>query len=157
MKLTTEEYAAKITQASPLGLLLINFDLIIRQIHRSKTAFDAEDINEFEDCIDDAQKFLMVLMSSLDMTFDISQELLSIYLYCNKLLVDAKTQKSADLACSACDILGSIQDSFRLIEKEEKNQHPVMENVERIISGMTYKDGKLCEYVYGNENRGIMA
>lgn len=156
--MTVEDYTARITTSTPLGLVIINYELAIHNIHLAKENCENGEYGDFEIHVRKAQAYLMVLMSSLDMTFDISGQLLEVYLYVNKLLINSVFQRNTNTICDACDMLGSLLDGWRMIAKEEsKTTLPVMENAEQLIAGLTYKDGKLSEYIMGSENRGIKA
>jgi flagellar protein FliS len=156
--MTVEDYTAKISTATPLGLVIINYELMIHNLHLAKENLEEGEHSDFETHAKKAQAYLMVLMGSLDRTFAISGELLRLYFYVNKLLIQSQFKRDPNLICEACDITGSLLDSWRVLARvESPATKPVMENVEQLVAGLTYKDGRLCEYVLGSENRGIKA
>lgn len=161
MQLTKEDYVALVSTATPLRLVIINNELIIQNLHEAREYIDDGNFEKFEWHIKRSQEFLMLLMNSLDMTFNISADLMEIYRYVNKLLIQARIKKDGDLVCDGCDILGSLLDSWRMLEKLEAknpdNQKLVIENAEQLIAGITYKDGKLIEYVMRKDQTGILA
>ena len=137
----------------PLGLVVLNYELFIKNLHMARSALESgETLDMF---IDKARDFLNLLISSLDMRFDISKDLMSLYLYMNRLLIRAKQRGDADLICECCDIAGSLMDSWRILEKTEKTQSEGLENMERTLRSFTYKGGKLCEIDVINKERGI--
>lgn len=161
MQLTKEDYVALVTTATPLKLVIINYELIAHNLHEAREYIDDGNKEKFEYHVKRSQDFLMVLMSSLDMTFDISADLMKIYRYVNKLMIQAVIKKDGNLVCEACDILSSLLDGWRMLEKLEAkdlyNKEPVMNNAKKLIAGITYKDGKLIDYVMGKDSAGLFA
>jgi len=157
MNALTSAYVARISAATPLQLIIINYELIMHNLHVAKEDCEKEEYDEFERHIRKAQRYLMVLMESLDLTFEVAHELMNLYLYANRMMIKSMFKRQPELVCDACDMLGSLLDSWRMLERAQPKDAPVMDNVEQLIAGMTYRDGKLSEYVLGGENRGIMA
>ena len=143
-----------ISNKDPLGLVVLNYELLIKNLHMARSVLENRE-ETAEMFIDKAHSFLNLLIASLDMRFDISRDLMSLYLYMNRLLIQAKLRGDADLICECCDIAASLMDSWRILEKTEKTQSESMENIERILRSFTYKGGKLCEIDVVNSEIGI--
>ncbi len=114
-----EAYKKAIETATPLGLVIINYNLLLKYIHLSKRHCESEEREEFKETIKKAREFLNLLMSTLDMDYEVSKHMMSLYLYANKLLIQAEISFRYDIICEACDILGSLLDCFKLITKSD--------------------------------------
>ncbi len=148
MKNQYESFARRLTSASPLQMIIINFELLIMNIESGD--------------IPAAKDFLRLLEDSLDMSYDISQNLLSLYIYVYKLLNDAGFTKSEEQAkvylCDAKAICEKILSGFQEIPQD--TAETVMDNSQTIYAGLTYGNGRrgtLDEYVPVDSNRGFKA
>ena len=152
-----EDYAVRVTNASPLQLVLINFEIILARCGEVKSASGTGDITGFENCLASAKEFLNLLMTSLDMTYDISKELMKLYIFINSLLVKAEMSKSSAPIDTATDMLEKLYLSFEKISKTDAGRETdaVMQNAEQIFAGLTYKNGKLSEYIDEDTERGF--
>lgn len=149
--INTEEYAARITNATPLGLVIISYEIILDYMQKAR-----EDNNL---PVEQARKFLSQLKNSLNMKYDIARQLKMLYDYVDRMLAryyfNAKKKEYLD----ECEkVMKPLLESWRRIEKEEKAKQPVMENVQHIYAGLTYgKNGQLSEYIDTDASRGFKA
>lgn len=157
-------YATRITNASQSKLLLINFELVIDYINESKLYLQAEKENKSEDKyefmhnIKVARNFLNELISSLDMQYKISQELLEVYKYVDKKILKYLYTEDISFADEGIKILSIIQEGFIELDKKEVDNTPIMNNTEAIYSGLTYNRNMThTEYVNPSISRGFQA
>ena len=140
-----QEYSIRVTQSSKTGLVVITYEIITNYLESAKKAYDVEDIKDFIHNINKAKQFVNELSSCLDFKYKISLELFEIYLYINRVLVDAVIKKDKDQIDSIIGIIGKLKEAFSKISEEEKIGS-VMNNTEKIYAGLTYSKGKLNEY-----------
>ena len=159
MEIKKEDYAARVANSSPIGLTLINFELIENNLSEALNAHAAGDKNAFEARMESAREFLNLMMASLDMTYAISGELMRIYIYVNGLINGAVFHDTKKNIAKARDMLGKIAESFKSVAGagDAAETEAVMQNAERVYAGLTYKDGKLSEYVDADAERGYKA
>lgn len=157
MKVSTQDYVARISVASPLQLVIINYEIIIDYLNCSKHYINDKNAkNEFIFNINKARDFLGELRASLNMQYEISYYLMSLYNYVDKILAFSLFNKNLNYIDKAIFILEKLLNSWVKIQSDEEDKTPVMENVEHIFSGMTYnKNGTLNEYVDTNSERGF--
>ncbi len=146
---SVEEYAARLTNASPLQIIIINYEIILESIE------DAQMNMDFNESVRRARNFLKLLMDALDVSLPISQNLLSIYLYVNEHLSRAAVTGNFDSLEIAAQLMRDLYESWKELERQESGATPVMENTEQIYAGLTYSGNGLDEYVANEENRGI--
>ncbi len=115
-----------VNDATPLGLVIISYNILLDRIHRAKLFCESGDVGAFSKMANAAREVLRTLMGSLDMQYDVSQNLMALYVYADKQIQEAVAKTDYSLICGACDILGSLLDSFRVvadsgIEREMQN------------------------------------
>ena len=150
MALSKEDYVARISAANPVMLVVITYELILDFIAEAASS----EGEEAQAHINRAREAVMQLMVALNFEYEMSQDLFDMYLYVNKLL-NAATYGDGTLE-EAASIIRSLKESFEAIEKSQKDLSPVMENAQPIYAGLTYKDGKLSEFV-DEDGRGFKA
>ncbi|SHO53895.1 flagellar export chaperone FliS [Anaerocolumna xylanovorans] len=151
-------FAARITQASKTELVVIMYEVLLSDIASAKEYFHkGEDEKAMHD-IKHGQKFLNELMSSLNYQYEISLNLMSLYIFVNKRIMDAYYKKEAEALDEAKEVLEILMKGFSEIAAGDKSG-PVMTNTGQIYAGLTYGRGTLNEtYVDPNQaNRGFMA
>lgn len=156
MAIDKQKYVTKVSSASPLKLVVINFEIIFDYLEESeKTIYNEK---EFQFNILKARQFLTELRVSLDMQYEISSYLLTLYIYVDRQLAKFLFSKDLNHLNDAKNILKTIMTGFEAIEDEEKDKSSLMENTETVYAGLTYgRDGKLEEFVDIKHNRGYKA
>ncbi len=157
MSFSKENYVARIANASPIQLIIINFEIIIDYINESKKYIKTKDKN-FDFNIKKARQFLLELRSSLNMEYEISYNLMSIYNFLDSQLAKYLFNENIEIANSCIEILNIILESFKEIENQEENKDALMQNTHQIFAGLTYnKNGDLEEFIDTDTNRGFKA
>ncbi len=155
-----ENQTARIANATPVQLIEITYDLIVDYIQQAKDALQQNKENIFKARVEKAQQLLMNLAESLDMSYEISYEIMPLYLYVNKLLIHSTIQKKNEPLEQSEKILNNLLVAWREVAKQKSNdQNPVLENTQQIYAGLTYGKGTLNETVLdpNNKKRGIQA
>lgn len=149
------DYITRITEANKYELNIITFELCINYINDA-IEFIESDENAFSRNVETALSFLREIMVSLDLSYEISYELLEIYLYVNKLLIEGNIKKNKQNLLDAVYMLTNIKDGFLMIENTDDEK--VMKNTSKVFAGLTYgRDGSLSEYIDNSPNRGFKA
>lgn len=157
MGFNKEDYVARISTASRLQLVIINFEIIIDYINESKNYIGTKS-KEFDFNITKARQFLMQLICNLNMEYNLSYDLKNIYNFIDYELAKYLFNEKVEIANDCINILSEILNSFKYIEKNEKDKSPIMKTPTKIFAGLTYdKNGKLDEFVNTDINRGFKA
>lgn len=151
-------FATRVTQATRTELIVIMYEIILSDINSATDSLNVGDEVSFLQDIKHGQKFLNELMGSLDYQYTISKDLMSIYVFVNKCLIDSMFQKSHLELQHAKEVLSILLEGFEGIRKED-NYGNVMKNTGQLYAGLTYGKGVLNEtYVDPNQqNRGFLA
>ena len=152
-----EDLTARVTNASPLELLKLNFELAVSYLREADAALASGDSGAFMNCTEGARGYLRLLQTSLDMEYGISRELMRIYIYINGLILKAEASKSAEPVLAAADMLFKLSESFYAIDEMEAGAEPAARDNPPVYAGLTYRDGKLSEYVDERADRGFKA
>lgn len=150
-----KDFQTRIVNAGRGELLIINYEMLLAQIDDAVEAITIDNHEEFGKSMINAHKLLRELSSSLDFQYDISKELMSIYIYVNKKLVDASISESEADLVEASKILGVLLQGWKLTEYEEED--PVITNGQKVYAGLTYGKNDLNEMVENEPNRGYRA
>lgn len=124
MKYIKEEIAS----ANSKKLLLINFELLFNFLKEKE--------------IEKARKSIKQLLYTLDFKYEISNDLMKIYFYADKLLVKYQINKNEELIDQAKRVLKPIKESFEEICREE--------NI-RYVKTITYGDNNIEEIIEKRE------
>jgi len=116
MKYPKEEYVWRIKNASGIELLLMTYELCIVNLEDAKAT---KDRLAFENYVQKAQDFLMKLMISLDPNYDVSKDLLDVYLDINKILHRCRVNFDFVQVDIAIELLSSLMETFQDIDEFE--------------------------------------
>ena len=153
-----QEYATRVSQASKSDLIVILYEMILTELKEGKDAFQENDLLSYEKNLKQAQKYLVELMGSLNYTYELSLELLSLYIFVNERIITALMKKEPTYIDSAESIMDKLLVGFEGVSKAD-NSGPAMKNTQQVYAGLTYDKGKLNEtYLDPNDNnRGFIA
>lgn len=101
-----------IMSASPERLLLMLFEGAIRFVKLARKAIEEKDIAGANENLTKAQDIIAELNQSLDMSYDISENLASIYDFLYRQLVDANVKKDAEILDVVESMLVDLKDTW---------------------------------------------
>lgn len=101
-----------IMSASPERLLLMLFEGAIRFVKLARKAIEEKDIAGANENLTKAQDIIAELNQSLDMSYDISENLASIYDFLYRQLVDANIKKDAEILDVVESMLVDLKDTW---------------------------------------------
>lgn len=153
-----QAYCNRIAQANRSELVVITYEIIIEHIEDANVAFLQKDMEGFHMNLERAQAFVKELMVGLDFKQPIAKELMPIYIFINKTLIEAKIKKSNELLPRINKMLSGLLESFREVSKMDQSA-PLMQNTHKIYAGLTYGRNDLNETAIGIDmaTRGFKA
>ena len=146
-----EYYTKRISQAGPVGLVALNFELTLDFLQKARKMY-VDDKAQSRQCITRARECIENLIQSLDFDVQISFDFYELYKYVYGLLCDVQQssdeQKVATALIEAAEIIESLAKAWRELA-DKTNEEPLdNEGSPKIYSGLTYdKDGKATEYI----------
>ncbi len=154
-KSKTQEFAARVAEASRSDLIVIMYDVILEDIKEAREVA-ALDRAEFKHLLQHASKFVRELMSSLNFEYKLSYELWPLYEYVNGKLTSASFTGDLKLLDEAEIVLPRMREAFAKVA-EADTTGPIMANTQQITAGLTYGRGSLNEVTLNDSNRGYLA
>ncbi len=154
-----KDFQNRIITANSSDLVVINYEMLMVEIDECLLFSELGDEVKFVQAIDRARRLLEELTTSLDFSYPIANELMSLYLFVNKKLLEARRKKSAEPLNKIQDILGILLVGWRGVSEavEESKEDVTYQNVEAVYAGLTYGPKDLNESVFNLENRGLKA
>lgn len=137
-------FTARITQANPSELVVIVYEIIMKDIENAKEDFANSDMVLFARNLNHAVKFVNELIDTLDSQYPITYDLMKLYLFCNKQIIKAVTTKDVEPLTSAINVLNHLLEGFKEVAKQD-TRSAVMSNTQQVYAGLTYGKGQLNE------------
>ena len=91
-----------------------------------------------------AKQFLNNVSSALDFSYDISKQLMSLYMYMDRCLISSIVKQTPVEIDTVLSILTKLKSSFVEVSKFDKSG-AVMQGGEQVYAGLTYGKGVLNE------------
>lgn len=137
-------YTARISQANRSELVVIIYELMLDSIQIAREGFQSGDLELAEKELKRAQGLLQEMRGSLDLQYEISAKLASLYRYIHEQLVQSIVRRK-DVNLDSCQrVLKGLMDSFEKVAQQD-DSGPVMENTQQVYAGLTYGRGSLNE------------
>ena len=135
------------------------YDIIEENLTLAKEALDKGDRPAFRNEIKQAVSFVKELLVSLDMSYEVSKNLASLYIYVSRCLNFALVSGKKEEIEAARKVLRKLGESFREVAKTDRSE-PVMGNTQQIYAGITYGKGLSLDETLvtpNSEGRGFRA
>ena len=152
-----QAYKLRITQANKTQLVTILYEMTNDYMSDAEKATVAGDLETADRENVHAQGCVDQLISGLDMQYEISRNLLQLYLYAKQELVRAIADRDPVHYANARIVTEGLHKTYLELEKMDDSQ-PEMTNAQSVVAGMTYGQAGLNETVADPaSNRGFMA
>ena len=149
-------YTRRRTSANKSELIVIIYDIIEENLTLAEEALLEGNRETFKKELKQAVSFVKELLVNLDMNYEVSRNLASLYIYVSRCLNFALVSGKKEEIEAARKV---VVKSFREVAKTDKSES-VMENAQQIYAGMTYGKGLNLDETLINpafENRGFRA
>ena len=146
-----EYYTKRISQAGPVGLVALNFELTLDFLQKARKIYD-NDKDQGRLCITRAREGIENLIQTLDFDVHLSFDFYELYKYVYGLLCDVQQssddKKAAKSLDEAAEIIGNLTKAWRELADKTVEDPIETEDAPKIYAGLTYdKDGKVTEYI----------
>jgi flagellar protein FliS len=152
-----KEFQNRIVNASQSDLVIINYEMLMAELDDATIKFEESNHSGFELCMKQAKRLLRELSDNLDFQYEISRDLMSLYIFVDKKLVEASMKTSIRPIESAKEVLNVLLLGWQQAAKTEGKKGPVIQNGQQVYAGLTYGKGTLNESVYQDSARGFKA
>ena len=150
-----QEYTLRITQANKTQLITILYEMVLIYIDEAEAALSEDDRAEYKSAIRKIRGCMNELTASLNLEYDLAQNLLQLYLYVNRELVQASVHNEKENLEHILLVIGELQKAYKKIEDQDVSG-PVMGNTQTVYAGLTYGRNTLTENITDPaSNRGF--
>lgn len=151
-----QEFTLKITHANKTQLITILYEMILLYLDEAKEALLAEDKVEYKNAIRKIRGCIDELIVSLHMEYAVAQNLLQLYLYINRELVQANRHCKQENLDHVETIIKRLHTAWKQIEPQDTSE-AVLGNTQTVYAGLTYGKNTLTENMSNTkENRGFL-
>lgn len=141
-----QEYTLRITQANKTQLVTILYEMILLYLDEAKAALEADEKAEFRNAIRKIRGCMNELTESLNLEYEIAHNLLKLYLFINKELVQASLHYDIENLMHVEAVIKPLKDAYSKIEMQDVSG-PVMANTQTVYAGLTYGRNTLTENI----------
>ncbi|MCL2699003.1 MAG: flagellar protein FliS [Defluviitaleaceae bacterium] len=153
--MNTSDYVARIGNANPAGLVAITYELIMA--HVGDAIRNHNDDREYVRHVETSIELLGTLIDALNMDYELSRTLFPLYIYVNKLLINAKLTRRTRPLEDVRKILAPLHSGWRELAESEPGAEPAIDASQTIFAGLTYGRGELNEYIQEDGNKSYKA
>lgn len=151
-----KDWTLRISQADHKELLLITFELLQYEMVELKETLSKDE--DYKAQHQRVVKVLNYLIDTLDMEQPVSYELVTLYTYIHKLMVQVVIKKDLALMDRALGLVETIYKGFEKASEKELEGTKLMGNTQKVYAGLTYnQNNALNETMLQDQNRGFMA
>ena len=121
-----------IMTASKEDLTLMLYDGALRFINQAILAIEDKDFEKANTVIIKAQNIILEFRATLDMSYDIAQQMEAMYIYIYELLINGNIKKDKDILSEARDLVRGFRDTWKeaiVIARKEKAAQQKKPNV----------------------------
>ena len=152
-------FTRRITSANKSEIIVIIYDIIEENLALANKALAEGDRETDRNEIKQAISFVKELLVSLDLNYEVSKNLASLYIYVSRCLNFALVSGKKEEIEAARKVLRKLGESFREVAKTDRSE-PVMGNTQQIYAGITYGKGLSLDETLvtpNSEGRGFRA
>lgn len=121
--------ANSINTATPEELTLMLFNGLVKFLMQAQTAIEVKNIEKASNSIVRSQAIIKEFQSTLDMSYEVSQGLDSLYDYMYRRLVEANIKKDGDIVEEVLGYSRELRDTWAQAMKIAKHQNPAAEQI----------------------------
>lgn len=150
-----QEYTLRISQANKTQLITILYEMVLLYIDEAKEALDAGGRMEYKNAIRKIRGCMDELTASLNLDYELAQNLLQLYLYVNRELVKASSHNGKENLEHVRKVIDQLHKAYLQIETQDTSGS-VMGNTQTVYAGLTYGRNTLTENITDpSANRGF--
>ncbi len=154
-------FSYRISQANKTELIVVMYDMALEYLEDAKSARTALEKVQYTENIKLAKRVIDRLLYDLDMQYEISTELFTIYMTMQKFLVKASCVISTDndkYIDSVIKMLQTLRKSWYEVSLTDHSE-TLMKNTQQVYAGLTYSSAGSSNEVSQdyNINRGFRA
>ena len=149
-------FSLRISQSSRTEIVVISYEIILNYIDSAKASFTEGNKDEMIKNLQNAKIFINDLASNLDLKYSISYELLNLYRYSNKTILNCIMKQNVDGLAAVENIMNRLMESFAEVAKLD-DRGAAIKGSNQVYAGLTYgNNSKLNEVCYSFDKKGFL-
>src|SRR5574344_597370 len=129
-------YSLRITQANRTQVVVITYEIILNYLDSAQKSID-NDKEDFVFNVKKARQFLNQLSSALDFKYEISIQLMNLYMYANSCLLESEMKKEDIHLSTVQSMITKLKSAFEKVSEEDTSK-PLMGYADKVYDGLTY-------------------
>jgi flagellar protein FliS len=117
-----------VTMANPMALIVMLYNGCIKQLKLAQIAMDNRSYEDVNTHLGKGQNIISELVSSLDLEYPISKDLLALYDFMLNEIVQANISKDRDKLEPVIRMLSSLRDTWSQVEKTCRSPYELSES-----------------------------
>jgi len=109
-----------VMMANPMELIVMLYNGCIKQLKLAKIAIDDKDVDKANGSLQKAQDIVMELMMSLDMSYEVSKELMNLYEFMAHEIGQVNVTKNPASIGPLVEMLTSLRDAWVQVQKQTR-------------------------------------
>jgi flagellar protein FliS len=146
-------FSQRVAASNRTQLIVIMYEMELTHMQDALRSYGDGDNRRFRESLKQAKRVNDLLAASLDMNYDISWQLGSLYRFVGNALNEASLKLSTDGLDRVCGIVTKLKGTFEQVAATDKSR-PLMGNTEQVYAGLTYSNGMLDEIAYDLSSSG---
>ena len=144
-----EDYTLRISQATPVQLVIINHEIMLDFLTDAASAFEQSDMEAFYRLINKSKDALTQLIEGLDFEHELAHELYNLYLYAGERINKALFANDKDAAKEVAEMFGTLLEGWQAIEDtpDDRLANLPSQDAPQVFAGLTYGKDGLSEYI----------
>lgn len=149
------DFTRRLSQCNQGEMIVIIYDIFFAYVNDAENAMAAGDRQALKEGIRGAQRTLDELIGALDFSYDLSNNLYALYVFCKNELARVLYQNTIEGMEEAKKIMGRLQGAFIEAARQDASG-PLMRNTQQVYAGITYGRAALNEsYMDMDTQRGF--
>lgn len=150
---TIQYFTRKITDSNPTEIIALVYEMTEIYLDEAILAAKEDNYDMFDLSVDKASKCINDLNEALDLQYEISVQLMSIYMFMKKELALAKVKRDRESIARIQAMITKLKSSFVELSKKDTSG-AAMGNAQEVYAGLTYGRDSLNESMNIESNRG---
>ncbi len=106
-----------ILTANPVELIILLYDGCIKQLKIATMAIEEKEYERANESMQKAQRIIMELLNSLDLRYSIAKDLMMLYEFLIRQIMDSNAAKNEQKLADVIRILGELRESWVQLSK----------------------------------------
>lgn len=132
-----QAYTLRISQANKTELVIIVYEMFLDYVKEAEEALLQKDRMALKESLRRARGCVNELMESLHLEQEIAQNLMQLYLYVYRELLQCEYSKEAVHLENAKSVIVPLKEAFAKVSAQDDSA-PVMSNAQTVVAGLTY-------------------